>query len=335
MSSGGPSPELFFDTLTAYQRTAALKGALELDLFSAVGDGATAEAVAGRCGASARGVRVLADYLTTLGFMVKEGDCYRLTPDSAVFLDRRSPACVAAAADFVLAPQLGAVFEDVAAAVRHGGTVIPAGGSLAPSHPMWVTFARTMAGLAGLGARMVVDLVPVAPGRRPRVLDIAAGHGKYGIAFAERYPTAEVVAQDWPSVLEVARENAAAAGVAERVQYLPGSAFDVDLGTGFDVVLLTNFLHHFDPAGCTALLRRVHAALAPGGRAVAVEMVPDESRVTPLLPARFALVMLCSTPGGDAHTFGAYERMFRDAGYSRSERHPLPPTPQTVVIAER
>jgi 2-polyprenyl-3-methyl-5-hydroxy-6-metoxy-1,4-benzoquinol methylase len=335
MSGGGPSPELFFDTITAYQRTAALKGALELDLFSAIGDGATGGAVADRCGASARGVRMLCDYLTSLGFLVKEGDRYRLTPDSAAFLDRRSPAYAGAALEFLLAPELAEAFRDVAGAVRRGGTVVSPEGSLASGHPIWVAFARGMAGSAGFGARLLAGLVSLAPGRPRRVLDVAAGHGMYGIAFAERHPDAEVVVQDWPNVLEVARENAVAAGVADRVRLLPGSAFDVDFGSGYDVVLLPNFLHHFDPAGCGALLRKVHGALAPGGRAVAVEIVPDEGRVTPPLAARFALVMLCSTPGGDAYTFAELERMFRDAGFSRSERHGLPPTPQAVLVAHR
>ncbi len=72
MSAAGPapSPELFFDTITAYQRTAALKGALELDLFSAIGGNReTAETLAGRCGGSPRGVRILCDYLTSLGLL--------------------------------------------------------------------------------------------------------------------------------------------------------------------------------------------------------------------------------------------------------------------------
>ena len=93
--------------MTAYQRSAALKGALDLDLFSAIGAGAgTAPALAERCGASPRGTRMLCDYLTATGFLRKDGDTYALTPDSAVFLDRQSPACVADAAEFLYAPEL-------------------------------------------------------------------------------------------------------------------------------------------------------------------------------------------------------------------------------------
>ena len=105
-------------------------------------------------------------------------------------------------------------------------------------------------------------------------------------------------------MLEVAKENAREAEVSDRFTPRPGSAFDVDWGTGHAVVLLTNFLHHFDPKECETLLRRTRAALAPGGRAVVVEFVPDESRVSPPEAAVFSLTMLASTPAGDAYTFG-------------------------------
>ena len=88
-----PSPNLFFETINAYQRTAAITAAIELDVFTAIGEGgATAAEVAQRNGASPRGTRILCDYLTLLGFLTKNGDRYALTQDSAMFLSRKSPA---------------------------------------------------------------------------------------------------------------------------------------------------------------------------------------------------------------------------------------------------
>jgi cyclopropane fatty-acyl-phospholipid synthase-like methyltransferase len=109
----------------------------------------------------------------------------------------------------------------------------------------------------------------------------------------------------------------------------------VDFGKGYDVILLTNFLHHFDAAGCETLLKKVHAALRDGGKAVALEFIPDENRIAPVDAAVFALTMLATTPAGDAYTFSEYERMFRNAGFSQSALHPLPPTMQRVVIASK
>src|SRR5829696_2314334 len=90
---GEPSPLLFFETINAYQRSAALKGAIDIELFTAVAGGSdTVPALAKRVGAAERGVRILADYLVILGFLTKAGERYALTPDAAVFLDKRSPA---------------------------------------------------------------------------------------------------------------------------------------------------------------------------------------------------------------------------------------------------
>ena len=109
----------------------------------------------------------------------------------------------------------------------------------------------------------------------------------------------------------------------------------MDYGTGYDFVLLANFLHHLDKRGCEKLLGKVRRALKPRGRAVALEFIPNEDRVTPPEPAGISLTMLVSTPGGDAYTFSEYEEMFRRAGFSSSELHPLPPSFQRVVISRK
>jgi SAM-dependent methyltransferase len=116
---------------------------------------------------------------------------------------------------------------------------------------------------------------------------------------------------------------------------LAGSAFDVPFGSGYDLVLLPNFLHHFDPPACEHILAKAHAALAPGGRVVIVEFVPDDDRSGPADAVRFSLVMLAGTPGGDAYTFAEYQTMLRNAGFQGATLHDLPPSPARVVIAER
>lgn len=124
-------------------------------------------------------------------------------------------------------------------------------------------------------------------------------------------------------------------GVAERLTARPGSAFETDLGEGYDYVLLTNILHHFDIPTCEKLMRRVHTALKPGGKAITLEFVPNEDRVTPPMAAAFSLVMLADTDAGDAYTFAQYEKMFRNAGFAKSTLHPVPEMPQQVLVCEK
>ncbi len=331
-----PSPELIFDTLNAYQRTAALKGAIQLDVFTAIGEGnATAKAIAARCQTSERGTRILCDYLVIIGFLTKQNASYGLTPDSAMFLDQRSPAYLGTAEKFLTSPMLTDGFKDVAAIVRKGGEVMSAHGTMEPNHPVWVDFAHAMAPMMAMPAGMIAKLLGAPAGANWKVLDIAAGHGVFGIAIARQNPNAKIVASDWLNVLEVAKGNATKAGVSARYTTLPGSAFETDFGGGYDIVLLTNFLHHFDPATCEKLLRKVHAALKPGGRAATLEFVPNEDRVSPATAAAFSMIMLGTTEAGDAYTFSEYDRMFHNAGFSHSELHALGPFPSRVILSHK
>jgi 2-polyprenyl-3-methyl-5-hydroxy-6-metoxy-1,4-benzoquinol methylase len=334
MPPSGPSPVLFFDAVNAFQRTEALRAAVDLDVCTHVAAGRhTAAEIAAACGANPRGVRILADYLTVVGWLRKEGDAYHLTPEAAAFLDRKSPAYLGDALDFLLTPELRECFRRLPEAVRKGGTATSAEGTVSADNPVWVKFARGMAGIMRLPAELLADLVGGDAARPLRVLDVAAGHGLFGIAVARRHPRAMVTALDWPGVLAVAAENAVRAGVADRYTTRPGDAFAVDWGGPYDVVLLTNFLHHFDPAGCRGLAAKARAALAPGGRAVTLEFVPNPDRVSPPATAIFALTMLATTAAGDAYTFAEYEQMFAAAGFARSEFHPLPPTAQQAVVS--
>jgi SAM-dependent methyltransferase len=331
-----PSPQLFFQTINAHQRTEALKAAIELEVFTAIGEGnTTAAEIAKRCQTSERGMRILCDYLTIMEMLTKQGDRYGLTLDSATFLDKRSPAYLGSATEFLCSPMMFENTKHLADAVRKGGTVMEDEGTVSAENPVWVNFARGMAPLMAMPAQMLAKLVDPQPAGKLKILDIAAGHGLFGIAFATNNPQAEITALDWKPVLEVAKKNAQKAGVSDRYHTIEGSAFDVDFGSGYDLILLTNFLHHFDPPANETLLRKVHAALADGGRAATLEFVPNDDRVTPPDSAGFSLIMLIGTPSGDAYTFSELEKMFTNAGFSRSTLHPLPPTFQQVVVSEK
>lgn len=329
------TPERFFRGLNAFQLTAALKAAVELDIFTAIAEGASTPAeIAKRCQVAERGARILCDYLVIHEFLVKRDGRYSCSPDSAAFLDRRSPMYLGSCADFLTSPSLTEPFRDLAAVVRKGGTTLGDHGTLVEENPAWVEFARPMAPLQILPSELLAGLL-AGSSEKCKVLDVAAGHGLFGVALARHNPNAEIYAVDWPNVLEVARENAQKARVSSRLHFIPGDAFKVDLGRDYDIVLLTNFLHHFDPPTVEKFLRRVHAALKPGGRAITLDFVPNEDRVSPALPASFSMIMLGSTPSGDAYTFSEYQRMFGNAGFASSALRALPPTLQSVIVSSK
>ncbi len=154
----------------------------------------------------------------------------------------------------------------------------------------------------------------------------------FGINVGKAVPGAEITALDWPAVLQVAEANAKEAGLAGRYRLSPGSAFDLDWGSDLDLVLLTNFLHHFDVETCTSLLAKARRSLSARGRVIALEFVPNEYRVSPPRAAAFAFTMLASTPKGDAYTEREYAAMGRAAGLPRMRLAPIPPTPQSMLV---
>jgi ubiquinone/menaquinone biosynthesis C-methylase UbiE len=335
-SNARPTPEHIFNTLNAYQQTLALRAAIELDVFTAIADGATEVAsIAKKTGAAERGIQTLCNFLTIINFLTKENGRYALTQESSIFLSKRSPAYMGGITGFVASNHLMNKFSSLTEAVKKGGCFAEHGDNQEPNDEMWVTFARSMAPLTRPAAEFIAQLTAMQQGTACRILDIAAGHGMYGITMAKHNPNAQVTAVDWPNVLEVAKENAQAAGVGARFKTQPGSAFDTDLGTGYDYVLLTNIFHHFDNPTCEKLMRRVHAALKPDGQAVTLEFVPNEDRVSPRTPAMFSMVMLGSTDAGDAYTLKEYEKMFGNAGFSKTTMHQIPDMPQQVLVSEK
>jgi len=299
-----PSPGRFFQAVNSYQQSAALKASIELEVFTAIGAGCvTAESLADNCKTSVKGMRVLCDYLVIHEFLTKQGNQYGLSPDSAVFLDKKSRMYVGGTAGFLLSPPVKQFFDDFTGAVRNGGTVMAGGGTVSYEHPVWKEFARCMIPLMIPPAEAIAGVVNASEGAPMKVLDLAAGHGVFGITIARHNPKASIYAVDWAAVLDIARENATAAGVADRWHSIEGSAFEVEFGRDYDVALITNFHHHFAPSTIEILMRKVYAALRPGGLAVTLEFVPNDDRVTPPDAATFALMMLGTTEEGDASTF--------------------------------
>jgi 2-polyprenyl-3-methyl-5-hydroxy-6-metoxy-1,4-benzoquinol methylase len=226
-------------------------------------------------------------------------------------------------------------FDALTPAVRQGGTADATGDNTKPNDEYWVRFAHAMAPLSVPSARFLAGIVSADERKACKVLDLAAGHGTYGVTIAKTIPHAEIVAVDWPHVLDVAKDNARTHGIAARYSTRPGSAFEADLGGGYDYALLTNILHHFDVSRCEQLIRRVHSALKPDGKAITVDLIPNEDRVTPPTAARFAIVMLTTTDAGDAYTFSEYERMFRHAGFARTALRSVPDMPNQLLVSEK
>jgi len=334
--SEAPNPARIFETLNAHYQSAALRGAIELEIFSLIAQGyRTAAAVAERSTADPRAMRILCDFLVVHEFLTKQGHEYGLTPTSAVFLDKKSPGYLGGIARFVNSADQLRAFHDVAELVRRGTTLLGRKGTTAEEYEGWIDFARCMAPMMMPAAEYIGQLAAKLKSGPIRVLDIAAGHGMFGISVAKANPQASIVALDWEPVLKVALENATAAAIQDRFSLLPGDALSVKLEKGFDIVLLTNFLHHFDRATCESLMRKIRDCLNDNGCVITLEFVPNEDRVSPPIPATFSFTMLGTTPAGDAYTFSEFDAMWKSSGFAKSELIDLPNSPQRLIVTRK
>jgi ubiquinone/menaquinone biosynthesis C-methylase UbiE len=330
-----PSPMRFFAAVNGFQVTAALKAAIELDVFTAIDEGSASPAdIASQCKAAERGVRALCDFLTVQGFLGKQDGHYTLAPDAAAFLSRKSQTYLGGGIEFLLSPRARGAFDLLTEAVRRGGSAMDHT-SIEPENPMWVAFARSMMPMMFPIAQTAAGLVSLPAERDSKVLDIAASHGIFGIAIAQRHPRAHIVGLDWKNVLEVTDENAQRFGVANRYSTIAGDAFEVEFGSDYDLILMPNFLHHFDPQTCEKVLAKSARALRRGGAVGIIEFVPNDDRISPPSSASFSLIMLAGTPSGDAWTLGEYTRMLAHSGFASPATFPLPPSEHQLLLSKR
>ena len=280
--------------------------------------------------------------LATHGFLLKDysdkGSAIYILPDDAkMFLNRNSRAFLGNAADFLVNPEIVLGWTKLTTAVRTGRTALPDNGTCDTEDPVWVDFAKGMVNIMFPAAQEIATRILPETGPVPaKVLDIAAGHGIFGVSIAQHHPAAQITACDWPSVLDVAESNARKFGVADRHSKLPGDALKLPFGSEvYDMVLVTNFLHHFTPETNIELMKKVRTALKPGGRAVVLEFVPNDDRISPKHSAHFPLVMLAGTVAGDAYTETELGSMFASAGFTRTEKFDLQTAPQSVLVTWR
>ena len=209
------SPFRLFQAINGYHLTEGIRSAIELDFFTAIGAGhRTAAAIARQCQVAERGARILCDFLVVNGFLTKTGQEYSLTEDSAMFLDRKSPAYMGTCTRFLINDSNREHFSRLPDAVRYGGATDHS--ELDPDWPGWVDFARSMAPMMMMASQGLAQLVMGNSTGPMKVLDIAADHGLFAIAVLRAHAAAKVVAVAWKNSLGVPSENAGNIGAADR-----------------------------------------------------------------------------------------------------------------------
>jgi len=302
-------------TMRSYQEGRLLMTAIELDVFTAVGDGATAAEVAERIEAHPRSTETFLNALVAIGALTKKKDVYRNTPDTARYLTAGSPDNQRPALMHTV--NSWKAWTALAGAVRAGTAVSRPG--VEAEDPRWTeSFIAAMHSNARSAAGELVHAVGTAGVRR--LLDVGGGSGAYSIAFAEANPELRAEVLDLAPVVRIARKHIAEAGVADRVTTRVGDLTKDDFGRNYNLILLSAICHMLGPEENQDLLRRCHKALAPGGRLVIRDFILEHGKTAPKHAALFAVHMLVNTRSGSTYTEREYREWLKGAGFSRTTR---------------
>lgn len=317
-----------WEVARAFQPSRVLLTAVELNLFSAVGEGATAPRVASCIGADARATERLMNALVSLGFLERRGDGEYVLTESGRYLVPGHPEGVAEALGHTL--RLWNTWSTLTECVREGHAVDSGRATDGFSTESFIAAMHYNA-LNRAGAVVAsLDLTGVS-----RVLDVGGGSGGYAIAFCKARPGLVATVFDRPTVTPLTRRYAAEAGVGDRIETVDGDYNTDELGRGYDLVLLSAIVHSNSAAENVALLRKCHAALVPGGQIVIQDYLMSDDRTEPASGAMFALNMLVNTAAGDSYTETEVRGWLDAVGFGAARRVDPPGSPTGLLVARR
>jgi 2-polyprenyl-3-methyl-5-hydroxy-6-metoxy-1,4-benzoquinol methylase len=311
-----------------------LEAAVRCHVFDVLDAGPkTAAQVAAETRTSPRGARMLLNALVGLEFLTRQGDRYALAPGAESLLVSTKPGFAGGMFRHT-SRQLIPHWVHLTESVLTGRPAI-AVNQEGQGAEFFREFVEDLFANNYGTAQALADALRVAEARMPlSILDVAAGSGVWSIALAERSPQVRVTVVDWPAVIPVCRKVAERHGLGDRYRYIPGDLLAVDYGSGYHVATLGHILHSEGERRSRVLLKKVFAALAPGGHVAIAEMVPNEERTGPAQALIFALNMLVHTDEGDTFTFGEMSGWLGEAGFV-AVRQLEAPGPSPLLLATK
>jgi SAM-dependent methyltransferase len=294
------------DPIEADGSAAVVASAVEVGLVESLADPAPAAEHASRLGLDPEATHLELEALVALGIAEER--------------DGRFGAAEAAD-QLALGPALGALPErglwaHLPRFLRTGQHYARMDGSTAERSAAYKELTRALGRLFHDAAReLAAKLTP-----RERILDVGAGSGVWSLAMAERSDAARITAIDLPQVLPAFEERAESLGLRGRVELVAADYHSIQLPSeAFDRVLLANILHLEPPPSARSLVRRVAAALAPGGELVVIDALVEGDPARDRARSIYALHLAMRTRRGRVHPRAEVERWCRDAGLGEGQ----------------
>ncbi|MDX1386728.1 MAG: class I SAM-dependent methyltransferase, partial [bacterium] len=174
------------------------------------------------------------------------------------------------------------------------------------------------------------------PNRMPlKILDLGCGSAPWSLAMAVADPTSQVVAIDFPPILEVAQSYVKRFHATKQFELRPGDIHELRYEReNYDLVILGHILHGEGEAGSKKLIKKAYDALKPGGKILISEFVANDLKSGPEIPLLFALNMLLFTEHGDVFTIKDLKRWLSLSGFKKASAQAVQ-YPVTVMVGTK
>jgi len=330
------SPQRLMQFTFGFAPPLIIEVAIRLKIFDVLDEGATTlEQLCRETHASNRGLRAVLNALVGLEMLRKDEEGrYALTPESSMFLVTGKPTFHGAFFLLTREPMLtqwGKLYDIVRSGRPEHHINLPHDGV-----PFFLQFVENIFAIHHPAAEKLADCLQVAQVKSSlSVLDLAAGSGVWSVALAKRSRHVRVVAVDWPDIIPVTGRVAAQNGVIDQYSFAAGDILDVDFGYGHAIATLGHILHSEGDARSRQLLKKVFAALAPGGTVAIAEILVDAERKQALPALLFAVNMVVNSDHGDTFSFEEIADWLRDAGFSAVRTIDAPGLAPLLILANK
>jgi SAM-dependent methyltransferase len=267
-------PIPLLETQVAFSMARSIMAGVKLGIYDAIGSGAmTAAEVAAACKTDPEATTKLMNTLVGCRYLRHRDGRYELTPKAQKWMLRDSPNSIA---DKLLMQY--DEWDTVAKYEEYVTTGQPLDvHATLTDRSSWERYQRGMRALASISAEEVAKRLPL-PANATTMLDIGGSHGYYAVCACRQHPGLRATILDLPQAIEHAAPILAREGMGDRVSHRAGNALSNDLGSdAWDVVFLSQLVHHFTDEQNRELVSRIARALKPGGLCVLLDTLRPSS----------------------------------------------------------
>ncbi len=309
-----------------------LKTALESGIFDVLGEsGRSSGALATVLGDDSRRRTAFLDALVSLGYLEKEGESYRLSPSSSLYLRRDSKHSVYGLlrSRFARLQRLHNIVPILREPLSPGSKEPRDEEDLLPFTGLMAQSAVSSGAIGPVVRKIARD--PAFRDAR-KMIDLGCSHGLYTAALCLLNKTMQAVLFDRPGVLQLTRRYLESFPFEDRLEYRGGDFYTDPLGENYDLAFASNVFYR-SSGKVAPLLLKIHRALKPGGVLYLQHRYLKRDRSAPAPAALYYCTRVLLSPSFYVSTLPEALADLQQAGFAITSIHRSKRTGNTLLRA--